>query len=82
MIEITLKIEMEPSGSMEEVVVRGRYFPGSQGTMYLANGDPGDPPEPEDVEIHSASLHDGTPWELTDRQQREAEEKIIESARG
>lgn len=27
------------------------HTPGREGTMYRSNGDPGDPPEPEEIEI-------------------------------
>lgn len=83
MIEITLLVERElEDGSFEEVevTVRGKYYPGSPGTMYRSNGDPGDPPEPDEVDILSSTLSDGTPWELTDSQQREAESKIVAEA--
>ena len=82
MIEITLLVERElEDGSFVEVevTVRGKFYPGNPGSMYRANGDPGDPPESDDVEIHSSTLCDGTPWELTDSQQAEAEEKLIQA---
>ena len=82
MIEITLLVERElEDGSFVEVevTVRGKFYPGNPGSMYRANGDPGDPPESDDVEIHSSTLCDGTPWELTEPQIAEAEEKIAEA---
>lgn len=83
MIEITLTVERElADGSIEEVEVTvcGHFRAGQPGVMYLANGDPGYPPEPDEVEIESATLSDGTPWELTESQIRSAEEKIAEKA--
>jgi hypothetical protein len=83
MIEITLTVEMQlKDGSSEEVEVTvcGTFYAGSPSVMYLSNGDPGHPAEPDEVEILSATLPDGTPWELNEAQQRKAEEKIIEKA--
>jgi hypothetical protein len=33
--------------------VTGYYTPGRAGKMYKRNGDPGDPPEPEEFEVES-----------------------------
>lgn len=33
------------------LIVEFDYTPGSPGTMYAPNGDPGDPPEPEELDI-------------------------------
>jgi len=33
------------------LIVEFDYTPGSPGTMYAPNGDPGDPPEPDDLDI-------------------------------
>jgi hypothetical protein len=33
--------------------VTGFYTPGRAGTMYNRNGDPGDPPEPEEFDVES-----------------------------
>lgn len=44
----------------EELEVEVDFSPGNPGTMYRSNGDPGDPPEPDEVEIKSAiRLSDG-----------------------
>ena len=32
------------------------YTPGRAGTMYRSNGDPGDPPEPEEIEIECIKI--------------------------
>lgn len=36
-----------------EVEIEGNHSPGRPGTFYRSNGDPGDPPEPEEFEIQS-----------------------------
>jgi len=36
-----------------EVEIEGSYSAGRPGTFYRSNGDPGDPPEPAEFEIHS-----------------------------
>lgn len=35
-----------------ELRVLGTYYPGSPGSMYKRNGDPGDPPEDPEFDIH------------------------------
>lgn len=34
-----------------QVSVEANYYPGSPGSMYRSNGDPGDPPEDDEVEV-------------------------------
>ena len=33
------------------------FYPGHPGTWYRRNGDPGDPPEPDEIELHEIVLH-------------------------
>jgi hypothetical protein len=40
----------------DPLIVDFNYYPGSPGSMYKKNGDPGDPPESEEVEILSARI--------------------------
>lgn len=35
------------------------YYPGHPGSMYRRNGDPGDPPEPADIDVLSYARNDG-----------------------
>lgn len=43
--------------------VQFKYWPGHPGTWYRRNGDPGDPPEPAEVEVTSVTV-DG--WDITE----------------
>lgn len=38
------------------LIIEFDYSPGSPGTMYQKNGDPGDPPEPEELDITACKL--------------------------
>lgn len=40
-----------------EVTVLYNYFKGRPGCMYLSNGDPGYPPEPDELEIYAVMLY-------------------------
>jgi len=66
-----------------EVVIEVEYkfYPGSPAVMYLSNGDPGYPAEPNEVEIVSAKAN-GVEVELTDAEIEQvevaAEENISE----
>lgn len=52
---LTVHIPMFDSNDQEfEVEVQVSYYPGSPGRMYMANGDPGDPPESEEIEVLSS----------------------------
>lgn len=44
-------INIGDAGIEVPVSVEYKYYPGFPGQMYRANGDPGDPPEPAEVEI-------------------------------
>ena len=35
----------------EDCTVEFRYYPGHPGSWYRRNGDPGDPPEPDELEV-------------------------------
>ena len=49
-----ITVEDADGGEVEvDVEVRGVYYPGSPGTWYRRNGDPGDPPEPAEWELTS-----------------------------
>lgn len=43
------------------LVVEARVWPGTPGTLYRRNGDPGDPPEPAEVEVLSVT-RSGVEW--------------------
>jgi hypothetical protein len=43
-------------GEAKEVDVAARYYHGTLGSFYRSNGDPGDPPEPGEVEIMKVVL--------------------------
>ena len=51
-------------GETRSIIVSFRYSPGRAGSMYQRNGDPGDPPEPAEVEPHDAVLvnEEGDEW--------------------
>jgi len=37
--------------------ISGEYFPGSPGSMYKRNSDPGDPPEDAEFDFHTITFH-------------------------
>ena len=67
----------------EPLKVDFNYYPGSPGVMYKCNGDPGDPPESEEVEILYAMM-DGIDVcdTLSDEEIEELEIKCMELAAG
>lgn len=64
-----------------QVAVEANYYPGSPGSMYRANGDPGDPPEDDEVEVTKVTRLD-TGEELDwDSLPSACQEKLEEAAR-
>lgn len=65
-----------------EVTVKYTYSPGRAGSMYARNGDPGDPPEPAEIDIFSV-IDNKTGVELVSLMPGSAveyiEDKIIEA---
>ena len=51
-----MRMRVEVSWRYLNLEVIGDYSPGRAGTMYRSNGDPGDPPEPEDFEIEDICI--------------------------
>jgi len=49
-----------------EVVATVRYYPAFPGSWYRRNGDPGDPPEPSEVEVIAIKYMDGAKMEGRD----------------
>lgn len=63
-----------------EIVCVCALYPGEPGRMYMPNGDPGHPPEPDECEIESATLG-MDPVELMEEQVERVEEKAWDAAR-
>lgn len=61
-----------------EITVEYTYEPGCPGQMYNRFGDPGDPPEPAEVDILSVTDNDGNKIELTDSERQRVEERLYE----
>lgn len=59
-----------------EITVSYKYTSGTLGTMYNRNGDPGDPPEAAEVDIHTIKSSDGK--DLTNSIPGDDDEKIID----
>lgn len=53
------------------------YSPGRPGTWYKRNGDPGDPPEPDELDVTSVKV-DGSEVDLSDRQWEIVEQACYE----
>lgn len=68
-----------------EVEVEFNFYPGSPGRMYMPNGDPGYPPEPDELEVLSVALTtaegkaDILPY-LTEAYVEELETRLLESS--
>ena len=61
-----------------EVEVEFDYFPGTPDVMYMRNGDPGYPGDPEEVSVIEAKLPDGTLTELTEDEEQGLYETALE----
>lgn len=51
MADVSIQFPIEIGGVEHEVRALVLYHPGHPGTLYQRNGDPGDPPEPSEVEV-------------------------------
>jgi hypothetical protein len=76
-VSTTLTIERE--GVEFEVEVAGTYNPGRPEVRYLRNGDPGHPEEPAEIVDLVATTEDGRDVELTEKEQQQAIEALIET---
>jgi hypothetical protein len=66
MPHVTLKVPYRITHYRDDVVVgvdvivaTVRYAPGRPGSWYKRNGDPGDPPDPSEVEVVAITFADG-----------------------
>lgn len=55
----TVTLQIIRGGEAVEVEVECDYSPGHPGCWYLPNGDPGDPPEPAEMNVISARDEQG-----------------------
>ena len=62
MINITTTTEIEVNGEPIEVKVDAEFIPGSPGRKYMANGDPGYPDEPDEIDILSVTGPNGVEY--------------------
>lgn len=58
------------------------YSPGRPGTWYKRNGDPGDPPEPDELDIESVKVDGSEVPELSDRQWAIVEQACYDAVAG
>lgn len=66
-----------------EVEVEASYTPGYKGSFYAANGDPGDPPEPSEIEVDSITDENGKTYDydsLSDVEKESIDAKICDEA--
>jgi hypothetical protein len=70
---ISFARESELDGAIDFFSITYRYSPGRPGTFYARNGDPGDPPEPAEVDW---DLPEGL--QLTDEEELDLYERIVE----
>ena len=78
--DVSCCIEVERSGEMIDVDVKGTYVPGMPGVHTLPNGDPGYEAEPAEVYISSVLDSDKKHIELTAKELDMAEEGLFEDA--
>jgi hypothetical protein len=56
---LTVTTEIEDNEEPIEVRVQAEFIPGSPGRKYMANGDPGYPDDPDEINILSVIGADG-----------------------
>ena len=61
---LNITLEVEVGDDFKEAHIEADFTFGSPGRMYMSNGDPGYPPEPDEVEFLSVTV-DGQPFELS-----------------
>jgi hypothetical protein len=74
------KEEIFVSAYDDPLIVEFYYYPGSPGSMYKKNGDPGDPPEDEEVEVLSARIENSNGRDVYDELSDEDKGMIDEAA--
>ena len=65
---ITITTEIEVNEEPIEVQVEAEFIPGSPGRKYMANGDPGYPDEPDEINILSVIGADGIEYTPTEKE--------------
>lgn len=75
---VTVTTEIEVNDEPIEVTVEAEFIPGRPGRKYMANGDPGYPDEPDEINILSILDSNGKAYEPT-RQELIRIEDLISS---
>lgn len=65
--------ESELDGAIDFFSISYRFTPGRPGSFYARNGDPGDPPEPDEVEFDTPEG-----LQLTEEEEQQLYERVIE----
>ena len=65
---ITITTEIEVNEEPIEVQVEAEFIPGSPGRKYMANGDPGYPDDPDEINILSVIGADGIEYTPTEKE--------------
>jgi len=76
-MKITIETEIEVHGDEVLVTVDAEYTAGRPGRMYMSNGDPGYPEEPDEVDIIMVTGEDGVEYEPTKEELERIEEEVI-----
>ncbi len=62
---VTITTEIEVNDEPIEVTIDAEFTPGQPGRKYMANGDPGYPDEPDEINILSVLDSNGKSYEPT-----------------
>ena len=79
-MKITIETEIEVDGDEVLVTVDAEFTAGCAGRMYMSNGDPGYPEEPDGVEIITVTGDDGVEYEPTKEELQRIDEEVRDAA--
>ena len=79
-MKITIETEIEVDGDDVLVTVDAEFTAGCAGRMYMSNGDPGYPEEPDEVEIITVTGDDGVEYEPTKEELQRIDEEVRDAA--
>ena len=79
-MKITIETEIEVGGDEVLVTVDAEFTAGCAGRMYMSNGDPGYPEEPDEVVIITVTGDDGVEYEPTKEELQRIDEEVRDAA--
>jgi len=79
-MKITIETEIEVDGDEVLVTVDAEFTAGYAARMYMSNGDPGYPEEPDEVDIITVTGEDGVEYEPTKAELERIDEEVRDAA--